>query len=200
MWHHNIQVNQYHVRRPYHVMLHLHMQVAIELTNHSTQRNQKSSPFFRLPPELRNKVYSYLGDNIVHFGWNAEGMRNTPKFVTYPVCRQIFAETRLLPIADNTLDFFSPERCVDLINKFDPEQKEAVRYLRFDNRAKNKMGEPTRTQLRHAMRTLSALRKITICHAPSGLECEKAKAERSLRAALMKPDLEIVWEVNALLS
>ncbi|CAN9439550.1 unnamed protein product [Alternaria alternata] len=81
-----------------------------------TKRNAIESPLLRLPPEIRNGIYTYVFGNTrylfrdYHFSIRTP-VTFTPDKVEYQrlslplVCRQLHHETRLLPYELGTFDF-----------------------------------------------------------------------------------------------
>ena len=79
-------------------------------------RNQKSSPFLRLPPELRNKIYEYaIGGHVIklfestkkpHYNMLSQADGHYTALANPAVlsktCRQLHRETALLPYSLNT--------------------------------------------------------------------------------------------------
>ncbi|PVI04524.1 hypothetical protein DM02DRAFT_624814 [Periconia macrospinosa] len=83
-----------------------------------SENNKENSPFLRLPPELRNRVYELaLGGNTVrpiNFENNREGVRRGPgvpyRFLSLlQVSRTIYTETRCLPYQLNALELVNSE-------------------------------------------------------------------------------------------
>ncbi|KAH8629752.1 hypothetical protein IG631_14329 [Alternaria alternata] len=75
------------------------------------QRNATSSPFLRLPPEIRNMIYTHIIDVVtVVFTKAGLGRGRHPVqdgLALVRVCRQIHAEAGLLPYALNTFVFWT---------------------------------------------------------------------------------------------
>ncbi len=78
---------------------------------YSARQNQQQSPLLRLPPELRNKIYGYvLGGKVFQFRSEKyhelvkSSMKKKQNLALLGVCRQVYAETALLPF---TLSTFS---------------------------------------------------------------------------------------------
>lgn len=75
------------------------------------QCNAASSPLLRLPPEIRNMIYTLIIDvNIVVFTEAGLGRGRHPiqdGLALLRVCRQIHAEAALLPYALNTFVFWT---------------------------------------------------------------------------------------------
>jgi hypothetical protein len=75
------------------------------------QRNATSSPLLRLPPEIRNMIYTLIIDvNTVVFTKAGLGRGRHPiqdGLALLRVCRQIHAEAALLPYALNTFVFWT---------------------------------------------------------------------------------------------
>ena len=75
------------------------------------QRNATSSPLLRLPPEIRNMIYTLIIDVVtVVFTKARLGRGRHPiqdGLALLRVCRQIHAEAALLPYALNTFVFWT---------------------------------------------------------------------------------------------
>ncbi len=76
------------------------MHLLIYCINYSTQRNATSSPFFRLPLEIRERIYSHLlGDQLIHLYYDdrkAKPNHGVPAFNHLDVCqlwRHLVCET-----------------------------------------------------------------------------------------------------------
>ncbi|KAF7671513.1 hypothetical protein GT037_010325 [Alternaria burnsii] len=79
------------------------------------RENQQDSLLLRLPPELRCLVFEYvLGGNTyeIRYHQKSEAVKHTTiskhALALLSVCRQIFAETALLPFGLNTFSVFHP--------------------------------------------------------------------------------------------
>ncbi|KAH7076551.1 hypothetical protein BKA63DRAFT_381632, partial [Paraphoma chrysanthemicola] len=80
---------------------------------HSTARNQRESPFLRLPPECRNLIYEHaLGGRIYRFKdtvhrshavLDTKGEHHILGLLY--VCHQIYSEASLFPYSLNTFSF-----------------------------------------------------------------------------------------------
>jgi hypothetical protein len=89
-------------------------------------RNATFSPLLRLPPEIRNTIYTFvfgIGTILmIHLRYGlscrTEGSLNLLR-----VCRQVYTETCLLPYKLNTFDFVGGSACV--IKKFLAMRNEA---------------------------------------------------------------------------
>jgi hypothetical protein len=72
------------------------------------QRNATSSPLLRLPPEIRNMIYTLILDvntvMVAHAGLVRSRLETSLTFLR--VCRQMHAEAALLPYALNTFVFW----------------------------------------------------------------------------------------------
>jgi hypothetical protein len=91
-------------------------QLAAELTVSSVEQNSKS-PLLQLPAEIRNQIFENVLSNLVILpgdedgtlcyvkDFDGAGARYQPgvAFALLRVCRQIYAETSLMPCARNTL-------------------------------------------------------------------------------------------------
>lgn len=104
---------------------------------------QKStaSPLLSLPAELRNIIWSnVLGDHIfdikcsVRIPWGLSVANTTTSphsLALLRTCRQIHAETRLLPFTINTFQFKSEDAFKPWLAKFDSAQKAAIQHVRL---------------------------------------------------------------------
>jgi len=125
-----------------------------------TIRNQVQSPLLRLPAELRNHIFDYVFENITVDFDHQETMhgdyvftafsRDTyqdrrskwtlPEIVrTTTVCRQIRAETALLPFTRSVFDLTSyTARGIQgaLLSKILPMQRDAITRLRLEHTLK----------------------------------------------------------------
>ncbi|KAF1835439.1 hypothetical protein BDW02DRAFT_495992 [Decorospora gaudefroyi] len=97
------------------------------------RQNQQDSPLLRLPPEIRNRIFGYvLGGKTFHIEYsvNTETITNTTKsehaLSPLAVCRQVFAETALLPFSLNTFRTFSPRIFNEWIANFPPAYAEVI--------------------------------------------------------------------------
>jgi hypothetical protein len=73
----------------------------------STQLNATNSPLLHLPGELRNQIYGYvLGDlKLKFYLYKASFRKKGNKLELLFTCRQVYAETALLPYTLNTFTF-----------------------------------------------------------------------------------------------
>jgi hypothetical protein len=78
-------------------------------------QNQRDSPLLRMPPETRSRIYDYaLGVNtfVLLKDDDTENIINTTKaknaLALLAVCRQLYAETALLPFSLNVFSSNSP--------------------------------------------------------------------------------------------
>ncbi|CAN9355968.1 unnamed protein product [Alternaria alternata] len=100
------------------------------------RENQQDSPLLRLPPELRCLVFEYaLGGNtyMIRYHRTSKAVKNTTvakhALALLSVCRQIFAETALLPFSLNTFSVFHPVIFNMWIKSFHPAFAEVVTSL-----------------------------------------------------------------------
>ncbi|CAN9321678.1 unnamed protein product [Alternaria sp. RS040] len=100
------------------------------------RENQQDSLLLRLPPELRCLVFEYvLGGNTyeIRYHQKSEAVKNTTiskhALALLSVCRQIFAETALLPFSLNTFSVFHPLVFNIWIKGFHPAFAEVVTSL-----------------------------------------------------------------------
>jgi len=106
----------------------------LSLANETTraQRNADKSGLLRLPPEIRQRIWTYavhVQTVIVGYGTYPEDARYYPEQSILRVCRQVHAETCLLPYSGNT---FSPDDmgCFNVwLKRRLPEQLAALRRL-----------------------------------------------------------------------
>ncbi|CAN9349792.1 hypothetical protein AALT_g5434 [Alternaria alternata] len=103
------------------------------------RENQQGSPLLRLPPELRCLVFEYaLGGNtyMIRYHRKSKSVKNTTvakhALALLSVCRQIFAETALLPFSLNTFSVFHPVVFNMWIKSFHPAFAEVVTSVRID--------------------------------------------------------------------
>jgi hypothetical protein len=122
----------------------------LALTNPpSTQRNQLTSPLLRLPGELRNKIYAtafreeYINvrrdaNDRLHFRAATHALPSSTTitnylfsrlFATTTVCRQIYAETAVLPVRLNVFRFAHVEALALFIGCTPIMQLERVRCI-----------------------------------------------------------------------
>lgn len=96
------------------------MQIDRCINNSSAQRNQDTSPFLSLPPELRTNIYRLVCEGFKirvsrahRFNWKRgeraawriefDTVRHSISFLR--ICRAIYAEARLIPFAEAHFDF-----------------------------------------------------------------------------------------------
>ncbi|KAF2751043.1 hypothetical protein M011DRAFT_191503 [Sporormia fimetaria CBS 119925] len=99
--------------------------------------NQLSFPLLRLPAEIRNQIWSdvfEVGTLKINFNLKAnfgdEFEDYTPRLAVLLVCRQIYAEARLLPFSLNTVMFANAEVLRSLYSDWlTPCQCSAIRCL-----------------------------------------------------------------------
>ncbi|KAH7086759.1 hypothetical protein FB567DRAFT_602292 [Paraphoma chrysanthemicola] len=113
-----------------------------------TARNANSSPLLRLPPELRNKIYTYVltsrygihtwcyaqlhGGISVSMSGSVDDLRTQPDyFAVLRTCRQIHSEARLLPLTLNTLVFENHECLADRPVPTEPTQRAGISRVRL---------------------------------------------------------------------
>ena len=96
------------------------------------QRNATSSPLLRLPPEIRNMIYTLIIDVVtVVFTKARLGRGRHPiqdGLALLRVCRQIHAEAALLPYAFNTFVFWGTT--LSLKTFLDGRNKEQIAAMR----------------------------------------------------------------------
>jgi hypothetical protein len=99
-----------------------------------------SPTLIRLPSELRNQINAYtLGGEVFDiycsrsftpFGLDTRIPRKQKKFLALlAVCRQLYAETRLLPFELNAFRFKSQDAFESWLDKFDSDQRESIRQV-----------------------------------------------------------------------
>ncbi|KAI8940196.1 hypothetical protein NX059_003902 [Plenodomus lindquistii] len=85
-----------------------------QLTCHSTEQNAQQSPLLRLPGELRNQIWELaLGGNVCEIKKYydvPEHCRENFPTALLQTCRQVFAETALLPYSLNNSASTSPSQ------------------------------------------------------------------------------------------
>jgi hypothetical protein len=102
--------------------------------------SRPSSPFLRLPTELRNQIYAYtLGGEVFDiycsrsftpFGFDTRILRKQENLLALlAVCHQLYAETRLLPFQLNAFRFKSEDAFHSWLNKFDSIQRESIQEI-----------------------------------------------------------------------
>lgn len=103
------------------------------LTNNaaSAQRNAEESALLRLPPEIRQRIWTYVVQaQIVHIGsWDPMDSEDYPEQGMIRVCRQIHAETCLLPYAVHYFRLYEDLWLKEWIARRLPEQTAAVQRL-----------------------------------------------------------------------
>ena len=150
------------------------------------QRNQAASPFLRLPPEIRNRIYTYIfGDCFVTISSHAispDSRRVYGRFEAFEppgyldpcpeinygqaaaqtllVCRQIYSEARLLPFVLNTFYYHTVED-LEFWKAQMSAQLSAVRKLWFEEYGV--VPSPSNSQLKLFLAALPALVHITVC-------------------------------------
>ncbi|KAF2795816.1 hypothetical protein K505DRAFT_191384, partial [Melanomma pulvis-pyrius CBS 109.77] len=102
-------------------------------------RNQRESPFLRLPTEIRRIIYEFaLGGK--HYTTGKKLGRKLPnsKFLAGPhplallsVCQQIYDETALLPFSVNSFSFQLDLDLSKWADELLPGQRDAVTAFRF---------------------------------------------------------------------
>jgi hypothetical protein len=109
-------------------------------------RDAFESPLLRLPPELRNRIYAYasaetivLGASLA-FSWTytystLHSSKSTCSVQLLETCRQVYAEARLLPFANNIIK--SPHPAFPRSWKVKPGQKSSIRTVRLGARDRN---------------------------------------------------------------
>jgi hypothetical protein len=162
--------------------------IYIRLTPPSSfESNQHASPLLRLPAELRVKIWEYSlgGNQILPSVWineymrdfhhpsniylRAESTENTFHFLSLlRVCRQIYAEARLLPFSCNIWLFWgyldyswrAKEAWADLFHRMDEEQRHAIAWVAFESR-RRKIDEPAEQKHYFSqMRILTGLKVV----------------------------------------
>lgn len=80
----------------------------------SARQNQQDSPLLKLPPEIRNQIFQLaIGDKTYHILSTFSSARRRQEkhaLALLSCCRQIYAETALLPWAQYTFAFGLPGR------------------------------------------------------------------------------------------
>ncbi|KAI4684957.1 uncharacterized protein J4E88_004399 [Alternaria novae-zelandiae] len=121
------------------------------------RQNQQDSPLLRLPPELRHLIFSHvIGGKTFEILYDRSGPYRSPirerlsskvpkrKFIAknitvakntlalLVVCRQIYAETALLPFSSNTFSASRPDNLKMWIKRFPPAVSEAITSIQLD--------------------------------------------------------------------
>lgn len=101
----------------------------------------ETSPLLSLPAELRNIIWSdVLGGTIfdikcsVRIPWGVSVTNTTispHQLALLQTCRQIYAETQLLPLSLNTFQFKSEDAFKPWLAKFDRAQQAAIENVRL---------------------------------------------------------------------
>jgi hypothetical protein len=114
-------------------------------TTHRTTRNANRSPLLRLPRELRNLIFDFLFNGLtiqVLHGLKTLPVYRSGTWARQPfyvhnlveittVCRQIRAETSLLPFQRSEFFFSSWKSLAHMARKLTSQQQEAVRTARM---------------------------------------------------------------------
>jgi hypothetical protein len=105
----------------------------------SARQYQRHSPLLRLPPELRHLIFAYaLGGKTfdIRYDRKSEMAKNTTvsehALALLSVCRQIFAETALLPFSSNKFSALHPMVFNIWIKSFRPAFAKAATSVRID--------------------------------------------------------------------
>ncbi|KAI4609748.1 hypothetical protein J4E80_008393 [Alternaria sp. BMP 0032] len=100
--------------------------------------NQRNSPLLRLPAEIRHMIFGYaLGGKTFHIhhheyqGIAKNGTVSKNALALLAVCRQVFAETALLPFSSNTFSAVHPQVFNMWIEDFPSVFAETVTSLRL---------------------------------------------------------------------
>ncbi|KAF3051920.1 hypothetical protein E8E11_003519 [Didymella keratinophila] len=103
--------------------------------------NRRKSPLLALPAELRNIIWSQVLGGItfdiecsVRILWGVSVTNTTTsphQLALLQTCRQIYVETRLLPLTLNTFRFKSEDAFKPWLAKFDVVQKAAIQSVRL---------------------------------------------------------------------
>ena len=106
-----------------------------------TITKSRTSPLLALPAELRNIIWSQvLGGTTfdikcsVRIPWGVSVTNTTTsphQLALLQACRQIYAETRLLPLTLNTFQFKSEDAFKPWLAKFDITQRAAIQSVRL---------------------------------------------------------------------
>ena len=111
----------------------------MNLTNNASraQRNANKSALLRLPPKIRRRIWSWvlqvsrnLADTVeIATRYYPMGPVTHPSMTVLRTCRQIHAETCLLPYTVTTFCFYEPEAFEEWVKNRLPEQKAAVERI-----------------------------------------------------------------------
>ena len=103
-------------------------------------RNASESPFLRLPPELRNRIYGFVFAGTADGGesscWGRPQKRKKVHVRFLQTCRQVHTEARLLPFALNSFRYCS-SGCLYGWSKSRPEHTAVIRTLHVSARDRN---------------------------------------------------------------
>jgi hypothetical protein len=100
---------------------------------HSTERNQELSPLLRLPGEIRNRIFFYaIGNDTLPIPSDHTPPDLSKGRILSKVCRQLHAETRLLPYAVNDLCFVTIPSFVAWSRRAPQEVRAVVRCIMFE--------------------------------------------------------------------
>jgi len=108
------------------------------LTRNRNLHNQRESPLLQMPPEIRNMIYTYvfkgLNWRIYKTKWSIERLeRRRNDLALLGTCRQISAETALLPFVLGRFDFrwfkFSTESGIGLFKTISAAQLGAIQSI-----------------------------------------------------------------------
>jgi hypothetical protein len=115
-----------------------HMEMLIG--GHSVKRNQ-NSPLLCLPPEIRNRIWEFAlcGNDIRQVNCGRRSNVFLPKpserlntFALLRVCRQIYAETALLPFSGNTFSVVACRKMGNPAKAFKKYQCSQITHLQVE--------------------------------------------------------------------
>ncbi|KAF2795811.1 hypothetical protein K505DRAFT_193235, partial [Melanomma pulvis-pyrius CBS 109.77] len=92
--------------------------------------NRKQSPLLHLPAEIRNQIFEYaLGGQTWKIGvLKGVGVTNKKKHALnlLGVCRQIYAETAIIPFQASTFKASNPRKLCTWLLAISPARREAI--------------------------------------------------------------------------
>jgi len=159
------------------------------LTNNTTraQRNAEDSALLRLPPEIRQRIWTYVVQaQIVHIGcWDPLDRNDNTEQSMIRVCRQVHAETCLLPYAVHCFRLYEDLWLKEWITRRLPEQTAAVQRVELwcDDCLTTPLG---------LLPGLCSLTVYCLCGECCGDDSAQGKiVEETLRHSCVNPDLKI---------
>ena len=134
--------------------------------------NARDSPLLRLPIEIRNRIFEYVFDPVGYRPYyTALGMYDPPRprglrkrMLIPTTCRQLYAETAVLPLQTVTLEFRYTAQVVIWTDEAPAHIKPAVKEICIDTiyEARNWFG-CTFDRLLDVCKTLENLECVYLC-------------------------------------